>query len=202
MPNPRSTGEVLRRRFNERWQPDENGCHVWTGHRNSAGYGLINANGKLERAHRVAYELAFGAIPGDTDEDIVVRHKCDNRPCVNPDHLELGSRGDNNRDTAERGRHWCQQKTHCPQGHPLSGDNVYLSPSSGRVCRTCSDAAKRAYKERKRQEKGTKPRLTAVQIDAICEEYARGGITQRELGLKYGIAQGWVSILIKRRRAA
>lgn len=63
---------------------------------NGNGYGVS----KGLYAHRVAYEVAFGKIP----EGLVVRHKCDNRICINPEHLELGTQADNVRDMRERGR--------------------------------------------------------------------------------------------------
>ena len=78
----------------------EGDCVVWTRRRNAGGYGQIQVDGRAKSAHRVAYELAFGPIP----EGLVVRHKCDNPPCIRLDHLELGTTADNNRDKAERGR--------------------------------------------------------------------------------------------------
>lgn len=75
-------------------------CRVWTGYRNAKGYGVIGVDGSTQIASRVAYELAHGPIP----RGLVVRHKCDNPPCVNPDHLEVGTHLDNARDMVERGR--------------------------------------------------------------------------------------------------
>lgn len=73
-------------------------CWPWVGG-TARGYGQLGiGSDKWVRAHRLSYELHHGAIaPG-----LVVRHKCDNKLCVNPDHLELGSQGDNVRDTYDR----------------------------------------------------------------------------------------------------
>lgn len=66
-------------------------CRVWDGCKVSGGYGQVRSDGKQVRAHRLAYELATGVDPGRQ----VVHHKCANRPCINPEHLELASQADN-----------------------------------------------------------------------------------------------------------
>lgn len=76
-------------------------CITWPeGARNENNYGVLSYRQKVQYAHRVSYEIHFGPIPGG----LVVRHKCDNPPCVNPVHLELGTRADNNRDAIDRAR--------------------------------------------------------------------------------------------------
>lgn len=89
-------------------------CWLWTGTTNEYGYGIFLLPGeKPIRAHRYAYELWKGQIP----EGRVVMHRCDNPPCVNPDHLDLGTKLDNNRDCAAKGRrprgsgHWNSKLT-------------------------------------------------------------------------------------------
>jgi hypothetical protein len=78
-----------------------NGCLVWVGDRWPRGYGRIrHAGRKSYAAHRLMYELKHGPIA----EGQVIRHKCDNPPCINPDHLELGSVKDNVADMFARGR--------------------------------------------------------------------------------------------------
>lgn len=71
-------------------------CIVWTGTRVRSGYGLYRGR----RAHRVAYELAYGPIPPGLE----VMHRCDNRPCVRPEHLWAGTHADNMRDKVAKGR--------------------------------------------------------------------------------------------------
>lgn len=75
-------------------------CVVWTGLKDRKGYGRIGVDGAMLAAHRVAYAEANGDIPGG----LLVRHKCDNPPCINTAHLELGTHADNARDMVERGR--------------------------------------------------------------------------------------------------
>lgn len=78
-------------------------CWWWTGDLTKDGYGQFSAQrttGRKLRAHRAQYELLNGRIP----PGIQVRHTCDNRSCVSPNHLILGTNLDNVRDKIERGR--------------------------------------------------------------------------------------------------
>ena len=75
-------------------------CHIWTGAIHANGYGSFRLDAaKVCRAHIVAYELYVGPTGG-----LNVLHKCDNRPCCNPDHLFLGTRADNTKDMDQKGR--------------------------------------------------------------------------------------------------
>jgi hypothetical protein len=83
--------------------PDE--CWPWTGassqgRNNRIGYGCIRIDGRTLKAHRVGWELAHGASPGE----MLVRHTCDYPLCQNPSHLLLGTGTDNMRDMYERRR--------------------------------------------------------------------------------------------------
>lgn len=87
-------------------------CTEWEGLRNPGGYGLRftgktaqNRSGN-ELAHRVAYREAFGEF----DKKLCVLHKCDNPPCINPEHLFLGTRKDNNLDAFKKGRRYSKLK--------------------------------------------------------------------------------------------
>lgn len=75
-------------------------CREWVGARFESGYGLIRLAGRTRRAHRVSYEAAYGPIP----DGLVVRHTCDNPPCINPEHLLLGTAKDNMADAVSRDR--------------------------------------------------------------------------------------------------
>ncbi len=79
---------------------DPDACHEWQGTRNGDGYGLVYRLGE-RYAHRHSYRIFVGGIPPGK----VVRHRCDNPSCVNPAHLILGTRADNNKDALERNRH-------------------------------------------------------------------------------------------------
>lgn len=78
----------------------ESGCLEFQGGRDKDGYGYCKGHGQT-KAHRLSYVLSYGPIP----VGMMVRHKCDNPSCVNPEHLELGTASDNMRDRSRRGRH-------------------------------------------------------------------------------------------------
>src|SRR6185312_3528319 len=74
-------------------------CWLWTGAGNSNGYGVFRS-GKMGTAHRFSWELHNGPIP----EGLCVLHRCDVRRCINPEHLFLGTKGDNLKDMYAKGR--------------------------------------------------------------------------------------------------
>lgn len=81
------------------------GCWSWQRSIDTGGYGHLQWQGRMARAHRIAYELTHGAMPtGKGHHGVVVMHTCDNRTCCNPAHLKLGDHAANMRDMATKGR--------------------------------------------------------------------------------------------------
>jgi hypothetical protein len=72
-------------------------CHMWLGAFDQHGYGLFLFDGRQRPAHRIAYTIAHGYVPSG----LVVDHLCANKWCVNPDHLEAVTNGENVRRGSE-----------------------------------------------------------------------------------------------------
>lgn len=90
----------LPQRFYDRIKKTDSGCWEWIACRTKFGYGQIHFMGQNHTAHRLMLASKGTKLGGD----IVARHKCDNPPCCNPDHLETGTMKDNSQDRESRGR--------------------------------------------------------------------------------------------------
>lgn len=92
---------TMLQRFEEKYiKRNSKLCWEWTATTMNNGYGHFWYNKKLTLAHRVSYQFYIGQIPNG----ICVLHKCDNRKCVNPNHLFLGTYQDNATDRKNKGR--------------------------------------------------------------------------------------------------
>lgn len=130
-------------RFVSAVEPSIEGCWEWQRALDN-GYGRFWLDGRSRMAHVVSYEMFVGPIP----EGKHIDHLCRNRRCVRPSHLEpvdlvtnvLRGEGLSARNA---------RKDECLHGHPLSGDNLYVTPNGARQCKQCQRARVIAWRQRK-----------------------------------------------------
>jgi hypothetical protein len=127
-------------------RPELGACWKWTGAVTDKGYGVTGENRKNMIASRASWIVNRGPIP----DGQFVLHKCDNPPCTNPEHLFLGTKGDNLRDAIQKGRRMQKKpSTVCVKGH---------EKPSGKRCPVCQEEYMRQYCETRKEERNAKHR--------------------------------------------
>lgn len=134
---PLNPPDDVRERFASKVVP-RGDCRNWSGARNHDGYGRFTIGGDEFLAHRLAYAWAHDR---DVPTGLEIHHTCDNRKCVNPNHLEAISHAANVDATA---------KSHCKHGHAWTSDSTGYDNRDRRYCKICRREASRRYRERKR----------------------------------------------------
>lgn len=141
-------------------------CWEWRASRFSCGYGQFRAR-ESRQAHRFAYRLYVGSIP----KGMCVLHKCDNKACVNPSHLFLGSFLDNTRDMVKKGR----GNFGCSQGPIVSAKGE----SHGMSCLTETDV---------------------LDIRRRYQRTSYHGSNARDLAKEFGISHNQITRIARRKR--
>lgn len=133
-------------------------CWPWLAARHKSGHGVFrDPNRKAEHAHISVYRHFAGEVPEGMELDHACHTRdsscaggptCPHRSCVNPAHMEPVTKRENRLrgvgPTALNAR-----KTHCPEGHPLAGDNLVRDKLPWRICKTCKYAANAARLRRR-----------------------------------------------------
>ena len=116
-------------------------CWLWSGCTNPNGYGMVTiGNNHTRTVHGLMYFLFYGQVP----RGLELHHKCRNKLCVNPDHLEVvDDRGHVEAHPESMGR-----RTHCVRGHEFSPENTYIRKDGGRGCRQCNNERVKKWYEK------------------------------------------------------
>lgn len=200
---------------------EESGCLEWQRYCMKNGYGTTCHNSKKRLAHRLAWCLANGVEIESLESTQFVLHSCDNRACINPEHLSLGTVQDNQRQMAERGRSLQGQKSHRAKLTRKQVLEIRRRYSSGLEVQADLAAefgvspdtisgitAGRMWKHlpggepgigRQRRPRGMKhnAKIDEAQVESILADYATGGFTQAALGEKHNISQSAVGHILR-----
>ena len=145
-------------RFFEKVRIVDGECWPWTGCTRGLGgrlYGSFYSKNKIQVASRFSCTLFWGEIP----KGYHVHHKCNNPICVNPDHLEAVHPTVHMKElTFNSITYKAARKTHCDNGHPLSGENLFVDKRGHRQCLTCMKANCKAARRRWREKNPLPPK--------------------------------------------
>jgi hypothetical protein len=130
------------------------GCWLWMAARDKDGYGNVRWRMERERAHRLSWRLTYGNIP----DGLWVLHRCDNPPCVRPDHLFLGTAKDNTADMLNKGRYISHRQKWTPEQRAKVAEFYRQYPevrARGERCHTAKLTAEKVLEMRRvRRETG------------------------------------------------
>lgn len=170
-------------------------CWNWIGGISPSGYGRFSIGLRGHFAHRKSYEINIGRIPNN----LCILHKCDNRHCVRPDHLFLGTRLDNARDMVNKGRS-IRGDSHYSRKNPwlLSrGDRHWSKLYPERLARGDNNGSKTHPERVPKGESSSASKLKTEQIIKIKNMYLSGQFTQSALEKIFNIDQTQISRIVR-----
>lgn len=168
-------------------------CWIWQGAIVKDGYGTFTLNHTPIRAHRIAWILAYGAIP----DGLYVCHNCpngDNPACVNPAHLWLGSALENAQDCIQKGRKpqsWNTKLNEKLRQHivTLHHTGLYTQKEMGDLVGLRQSTIGRVLERAGLTQKQARIRLTTIEREEICRLYKRSVSSQARLAQQFGVSQ-------------
>lgn len=182
-------------------------CWEWTGAKHEMGYGRVFYHGMAHMTHRVSWMMEFGVIP----EGMFICHKCDNRLCVRPDHLFMGTQADNMADCVAKGRQARGDRHYSvlypdrvPRG-PLHqararatvkrGDehHTHLRPET--VPRGAKHYTQRPGFIARKGCEIRNSKLTDDDVRAIRREFA-SGVTKRQIAERFGVSRFNIHLIV------
>lgn len=171
-------------RFWAKVEKRDNDCWLWLGAKNQDGYGHFKVGNRAISAHRIAYVLKVGSIP----TGVSILHSCDNRACVRPDHLFMGTQLDNVTDMMRKGR-----------GNKASGDRNASRLYPGIHCWGPRHTLRLHPERQARGERVNNAKLEAAQVLEIRRRWKAGEASQHALAGEYGVTLSAIhSIVIDR----
>lgn len=212
------TTEIIQRFWGYVKKSEE--CWEWQGHRDKDGYGKMRVGRRqLARSNRIAWMVNFGKIP----KDLFVLHRCDNPPCVRPDHLFLGTARDNVIDKITKGRNRPQMgearhnakltsemvtqivKEYCPRVMTQKMLAEKYGVSQGTISHILRGGhwkhIERAkvivsHKAATASSNRAAKKISSEIAAEIRAQYAAGGVSQQKLGEVFGVNQRMVSNIV------
>ncbi len=167
-------------------------CWLWTGYTKSDGYGSLKYHKRLYSAHRFAWMVQIGEIPdGEGWHGTVIRHRCDIRNCVKPEHLELGTQFENIQDRDRRGRHvpskGDRNGSHTKPESRAFGDRNGSRKHPERLSRGDTHYSRTQPERIPRGERNGLSKLADEQV-LLLREKRKHGAMLRELASEFGVS--------------